>query len=107
MTSDFRQTSGSSSRRKGARGELEAAKLLGATKVSRAWQPGPDLVFMDRAVEVKLRKDGFKSLYGWLEDSQLLQVKADRRDFLTVLRTTEFLDILEEEYRRGFEDGAA
>jgi hypothetical protein len=36
-------------------------------------------------VEVKVRGDGFKQLYTWLAGSDLLIVKADRRDPLAVL----------------------
>lgn|SRR5262249_46945846 len=36
-------------------------------------------------VEVKCRGDGFKQLYDWLSGSDLLIVKADRRDPLAVL----------------------
>jgi Holliday junction resolvase len=38
-----------------------------------------------RRVEVKVRGDGFKQLYAWLIGSDLLIVKADRRDPLVVL----------------------
>jgi len=36
-------------------------------------------------VEVKARGDGFKQLYAWIAGSDLLIVKADRRDPLAVL----------------------
>jgi Holliday junction resolvase len=38
-----------------------------------------------RRVEVKARGNGFRQLYNWLEGSDLLIVKADRRDPLAVL----------------------
>jgi hypothetical protein len=38
-----------------------------------------------RRVEVKARGDGFRQLYAWLAGSDLLIVKADRRDPLAVL----------------------
>jgi hypothetical protein len=38
-----------------------------------------------RRVEVKCRGDGFRLLYSWLGNSDLLIVKADRRDPLAVL----------------------
>jgi hypothetical protein len=79
------------SRRKGARVELEIAKLIGARKVSRAYQAGHDLeleVGDDRTlhIEVKCRADGFRELYGWLDGRDALIVKADRRVPLVVVR---------------------
>jgi hypothetical protein len=38
-----------------------------------------------RRVEVKCRGDGFRQLYSWLGNSDLLIVKADRHDPLAVL----------------------
>jgi Holliday junction resolvase len=43
------------------------------------------LLGADRVVEVKCRADGFRELYGWLTDRDLLVVKADRREPLVVL----------------------
>jgi hypothetical protein len=43
------------------------------------YKPGADLsvpvLGVDRAVEVKCRADGFRELYGWLEDRDVLIVK--------------------------------
>ena len=36
-------------------------------------------------VEVKARRDGFKTLYGWLENSEILVIKADRKPPLVVM----------------------
>jgi hypothetical protein len=41
---------------------------------------------VDRAVEVKCRADGFRELYGWLDERDILIVKADRKEPLVVLR---------------------
>ena len=59
--------SGLRSRRKGVRVELAIAKLIGARKVSRAYQAGHDLELPlgdDRMlrIECKGRADGFRQL---------------------------------------------
>jgi hypothetical protein len=82
--------SGERSRDKGARTERAIAKLIGARKISRAWQAGHDLELDlgDRVLrlEVKARSDGFRELYGWLDGSDVLVIKADRQDPLVVVR---------------------
>jgi hypothetical protein len=83
--------SGLPSRRKGARVELAIAKLIGARKVSRAHQVGHDLELLlgdDRMlrIECKARADGFRQLYDWLQERDVLIVKADRQERLVVLR---------------------
>lgn len=40
---------------------------------------------VDRVVEVKARATGFATVYGWLEQRDLLVIKADRREPLVVL----------------------
>jgi hypothetical protein len=45
-----------------------------------------EVVGVYRAVEVKCRADGFRELYGWLDDRDILIVKADRQEPLVVLR---------------------
>ncbi len=45
-----------------------------------------DLVLEETlVVEVKARKSSFKTLYGWLKDSDVLVIKADRRPALVVM----------------------
>ena len=39
----------------------------------------------DMVVEVKARADGFRELYAWLENRDVLMLKADRRPVLVVL----------------------
>jgi hypothetical protein len=87
--------SGRRSRDKGARTERAIVRLLqgqgiAATKISRAWCPGADLhvpiLGVDRAVEVKCRAAGFRKLYDWLQDRDVLIVNADRQEPLVVLR---------------------
>jgi hypothetical protein len=41
---------------------------------------------VDRAVEFKCRADGFRELYGWLDDRDILIVKADRQEPLDRLQ---------------------
>ena len=83
--------SGLRSRRKGVRVELAIAKLIGARKVSRAYQAGHDLELLlgdDRMlrVECKARADGFRQLYDWLNERDILIIKSDRREPLVVVR---------------------
>jgi hypothetical protein len=40
---------------------------------------------VDRVIEVKVRANGFRELYGWLERRDLLIVKADRKEPLVIL----------------------
>jgi hypothetical protein len=83
--------SGHHSRRKGAHVELAIAKLIGARKVSSAYQAGHDLELplgdgrMLR-IECKARADGFRQLYDSLNQRDVLIVKADRQEPLVVLR---------------------
>jgi hypothetical protein len=81
------------SRDKGNRVERMIARLLtangfAARKVSGMYRPGirVRLLGVDRAVEVKCRGDGFRQLYDWLNQRDVLIVKADRQEPLVVLR---------------------
>jgi hypothetical protein len=87
--------SGYKSRAKGARTELSIVHTLqdsgiAAEKVSRMYRVGADismpLLGLDRDVEVKSRAKGCATLYKWLEDRDVLIVKADRATPLVVLR---------------------
>jgi hypothetical protein len=82
--------SGLRSRRKGVRVELAIAKLIGARKVSRAYQAGHDLELPLGddllRIECKARAAGFRQLYNSLNDRDLLIVKANRQEPLVVLR---------------------
>jgi hypothetical protein len=87
--------SGRRSRDKGTRTERAIAKVLrangfAATKISRAYQPGHDIVLSlsgrDLCVEVKARAGGFQELYSWLSGRDLLIVKADRQEPLVVAK---------------------
>ena len=91
---------GRHSRDKGARTERAIAKVLrangfAATKISRAYQPGHDIVLSlsgrNLGVEVKARAGGFQ----WLSGRDLLIVKADRQEPLVVLRMSLAMQIAE------------
>jgi Holliday junction resolvase len=87
--------SGRRSRDEGSRTERAIVRLLqaqgiAATKISRAYQRGHDIVLSlsgrDLCVGVKARADGFRELYCWLDQRDVLFVKADRQEALVVLR---------------------
>ena len=86
--------SGRRSRDKGARAERALVRFLqergfAAKKISGMYKPGADisvpLLGCDRRVEVKVRGNGFRRLYEWLDGRDLLIVRADRRQPLVVL----------------------
>jgi Holliday junction resolvase len=91
------------SRDKGARSERAIARLLqaqsfAATKISRAYQAGHDrelLLGDDRMlrIECKARANGFRELYSWLNERDILILKADRREPLVVVRLSLAADI--------------
>lgn len=89
---------GRASRDKGNRAERALVKFLqahgfAAERVPLSGSAGGrfacdvslPLLGVDRKVEVKVRKDGFRELYKWLDGAELLIVKADRRDPLVVM----------------------
>lgn len=87
---------GKMSRDKGARREREVADLMGARKVSRMYQAGPDLLWRDRWVEVKARKDGFRQFYKWLQDdATIVAHRGDRQPWLVTMTLDDFLDLTE------------
>ena len=94
--------SGKPSRDKGARRELEGARLIGATKISRMYGPGPDLKLPDgRFVEVKALANGWKKLHRWLsDDAQILMLKADRQPWLVTMTLETYLDLIDEAKER-------
>jgi hypothetical protein len=87
--------SGRKPRDKGARTQRAMVRLLlgyglPARKVSAMYRRGEDLRVMvadvERSVEVKCRGDGFRQPYDWLNQRDVLIVKADRREPLVVVR---------------------
>jgi hypothetical protein len=92
----FRKSRGGKrSRDKGQRTELFVKHALqahgiSATKVSRMYQPGHDITARvagrDLQLEVKSRAQGFGTLYKFLEQRDVLVVKADRQEPLVIVR---------------------
>ena len=89
---------GRRSRQKGDRFEWSLVRLLqaagfGAERVPLSGSAGGSylgdltvpLLGRDLRVEAKARADGFRELYSWLVDRDLLVVKADRREPLVVV----------------------
>jgi hypothetical protein len=68
-----------------------------AKKISRAWRVGADLhvpvLGVDRGVEVKCCDAGFSQLYDWLNQRDVLIVKADRQEPSVALRASLATDI--------------
>ena len=86
--------SGRKSRRKGAHEERMLVRALqergfAAEKASRSGYGGHDisipLLGVNRHVEVKVRADGFRELYKWLDARDFLIVRADRCEPLVVV----------------------
>lgn len=93
---------GKSQRRKGYRGENQLVNYfkqynLNAVRIplsgSTEFQKG-DVVVEDFICEVKLRKDGFREIYKWLENADVLFLKADRKEYLAVVRVDLLKDLL-------------
>jgi Holliday junction resolvase hjc len=89
---------GKASRQKGNRAERAVVKFLlergfaaervplsGSTGGSYLGDLTVPVLNIDRVVEVKCRADGFRELYKWLVDRDILIVRADRSEPLVVL----------------------
>jgi hypothetical protein len=93
---------GKASRDKGARREREFSKLIDGVKMPLSGALGGefsnDVKGLGLQFEVKARKDGFKTLYTWLEDERekpdALALKADRKDWLVVMKLSQFLELM-------------
>jgi len=94
------------SRDKGCRGEREIVNLLKDHKIDAERVPlsgscqgsyGGDvrlqIMGKNLTMEVKLREDGFRELYKWLEDRDILCMRADRRDWLVTMKLGKFLEL--------------
>ena len=92
---------GRSQRRKGYRVEHEIVKKLreagldakrvplsGATEFAKG-----DVYLEGRRIEVKARKEGFRQIYKWIEGSDFLVIKADRKEPLVIMRLREFIKL--------------
>ena len=89
---------GRASRDKGDRFERAVVRLLqdaglGAERVPLSGSAGGSysgdltvpILGRDLVVEAKARANGFARLYSWLEDRDVLIIKADRRDALVIM----------------------
>jgi Holliday junction resolvase len=89
---------GRASRQKGNRAEralvhflqshgfaAERVPLSGAARGRFAGDLSVPVLGVDRRVEVKVRANGFRELYSWLGDRDLLIVRADRLEPLVVI----------------------
>jgi hypothetical protein len=89
---------GKASRQKGNRAERAIVRFLqdhgfAAERVPLSGSAGGSylgdltvpVIGVDRVVEVKCRADGFRELYRWLIDRDILIVRADRSEPLVVL----------------------
>ena len=100
--------SGRRSRNKGARTERSIVNALQASGLAAVRVPlsgaaaagdrfAGDIVLpvmgRDLCVEVKARADGFRELYCWLNQRDVLIVKADRQEPLVVLRLSLAIEI--------------
>jgi Holliday junction resolvase len=89
---------GRSSRDKGNRAERAIVRFLqergfAAERIPLSGSAGGSFIGdltvpvlgVDRVIEVKVRANGFRELYAWLEQRDLLIVKADRKEPLIIL----------------------
>jgi Holliday junction resolvase len=99
--------SGRRSRSKGARTERSIVHALLANGIAAVRVPlsgavggrfAGDIVLSlmgrDLCVEVKARADGFRELYCWLDQRDVLIVKADRQEPLVILRLSLAMQIV-------------
>lgn len=95
---------GKAQKQKGYRGENNLRRLLQDKGINcnrvplsgaSAITPSCDLLIGEdeSKAEVKVRADGFKSIYKWLSDNDLLFVKADRRPYLAVMTLDSFIEM--------------
>ena len=93
---------GKKSRRKGYRGEYQLVKKLREAELDAKRVPlsgqteyaKGDVVVEGLVGEVKLRKDGFRQIYKWLENRDILFAKADRKEYLSIMRLETLIKIL-------------
>jgi Holliday junction resolvase len=89
---------GKASRDKGSRTERAIVRLLqergfaaervplsGAARGRFGGDVSVPVLGVDRRVEVKVRGNGFRELYRWLDGADFLIVRADRREMLVVI----------------------
>jgi Holliday junction resolvase len=62
----------------------ERVPLSGAARGRFGGDVSVPILGVDRRVEVKCRRDGFRELYKWIAGADFLIVRADRRELLVV-----------------------
>lgn len=96
---------GKASRDKGARGELEFAKLVGGHRVPLSGAVegyGNDVVLPNgMKAEVKRRASGFKTLYEWVLDERekpdIVAFRADRKPWLVTMTAEKYRDMMDDQ----------
>jgi Holliday junction resolvase len=63
----------------------ERVPLSGAARGRFGGDVSVPLLGIDRRVEVKVRGNGFRKIYGWLDGADVLVVRADRSEPLVIL----------------------
>jgi len=95
---------GKRSRNKGVAAEREIVNLLrqhghkaqrtAPLQAADGTESGADVLLDDTyRIEVKRRRDGFSSLYKWLESADFLFLRADRKQYVVVMPVEMFLDL--------------
>ena len=96
---------GRTSRNKGQRAEREFAALVGGKRIplSGAQEGFENDVIIETGIgilraEVKRRKGGFGTLYGWLEDERerpdIVAFRSDRKPWLVTMTLETFLKLI-------------
>lgn len=93
---------GRKSRGKGYRGEYNLVQVFRKENLSAIRVPlsgatdfaKGDVVVEGMVGEVKMRRNGFKELYKWLANKDLLFLKADREDYLCVMPISKFMQLM-------------
>ena len=94
---------GKSQRDKGARAEREFAKLTNGKRVplSGAMEGyGNDVIAYGLEFEVKRKKNGFKQLYDWIEDTRenpdAVALRTDGKQWVVCMTLTKFDELMKE-----------
>lgn len=97
---------GKSQKDKGARGELEFAKLTEGERIPLSGAMGGNYSNDVRLpngwkAEVKRRKSGFKMLYDWIEDTRenpdCVAIRVDRKQWIVSMTLDKFMELMKSE----------
>ena len=84
--------------RKGQRNETALAHALGGKRVPLSGAAGGvfagDVLWKGLRVEAKVRAQGFRQLYKWLEGNDVLAVRADGEGWLMICPLARFLELV-------------